>query len=94
MVAPFEQAVVNLTVGEISPLPVQTQFGWHVISLNDMRAVQVPAFEEVSSEIAAELQRVAIEDRVKMMVDRASVDRVDQATLNVDAIKTDLSKMD
>jgi hypothetical protein len=29
-----------------------------------------------------------------MMVDRASVDRVDQATLNVDAIKTDLSKMD
>jgi peptidyl-prolyl cis-trans isomerase C len=94
MVAPFEQAVVNLTVGEISPLPVQTQFGWHVIILNDMRAVQVPAFEEVSSEIAAELQRVAIEDRVKMMVDRASVDRVDQTTLNVDAIKTDLSKMD
>ena len=94
MVAPFEQAVVNLTVGEISLLPVQTQFGWHVIILNDMRAVQVPAFEEVSSEIAAELQRVAIEDRVKMMVDRASVDRVDQTTLNVDAIKTDLSKMD
>jgi hypothetical protein len=31
---------------------------------------------------------------VKMMVDRASVDRVDQTTLNVDAIKTDLSKMD
>jgi hypothetical protein len=59
-----------------------------------MRAVQVPAFEEVSSEIAAELQRVAIEDWVKMMVDRASVDRVDQTTLNVDAIKTDLSKMD
>ena len=94
MVAPFEQAVVNLTVGEISPLPVQTQFGWHVIILNDMRAVQAPAFEEVSSEIAAELQRVAIEDRVKMMVDRASVDRVDQTTLNVDAIKTDISKMD
>ena len=94
MVAPFEQAVVNLTVGEISPLPVQTQFGWHVIILNDIRAVQAPAFEEVSSEIAAELQRVAIEDRVKMMVDRASVDRVDQTILNVDAIKTDISKMD
>ena len=94
MVAPFEQAVVNLTVGEISPLPVQTQFGWHVIVLNDMRAVQAPAFEEVSSEIAAELQRVAIEDRVKMMVDRALVDRIDQTTLNVDAIKTDISKMD
>ena len=45
MVAPFEQAVMSLTVGEVSPLPVQTQFGWHVIILNDMRAVQAPALE-------------------------------------------------
>ena len=94
MVAPFEQAVISLTVGEISPLPVQTQFGWHVIILNDMRAVQAPAFEEVSGEIAAELQRVAIEERVKVMVDVAAVVRVDQSTLNVDAVKTDISELD
>ena len=94
MVAPFEQAVMSLTVGEVSPLPVQTQFGWHVIILNDMRAVQAPAFEEVSGEIAAELQRVAIEERVKVMVDGASVVRVDQSTLNVDAVKTDISELD
>jgi peptidyl-prolyl cis-trans isomerase C len=94
MVAPFEQAVMSLTVGEVSPLPVQTQFGWHVIILNDMRAVQAPAFEEVSGEIAAELQRVAIEERVKVMVDGAAVVRVDQSTLNVDAVKTDISELD
>ena len=94
MVAPFEQAVMSLTVGEVSPLPVQTQFGWHVIILNDMRAVQAPAFEEVSGEIAAELQRVAIEERVKVMVDGAAVVRVDQSTLNVDAIKTDIAELD
>ena len=94
MVAPFEQAVMSLTVGEVSPLPVQTQFGWHVIILNDMRAVQAPAFEEVSGEIAAELQRVAIEERVKIMVDGAAVVRVDQSTLNVDAVKTDISELD
>ena len=52
-----------------------------------MRAVQAPAFEEVSGEIAAELQRVAIEERVKVMVDGAAVERVDQSTLNVDAVK-------
>ena len=94
MVAPFEQAVMSLTVGEVSPLPVQTQFGWHVIILNDMRAVQAPAFEEVSGEIEAELQRVAIEERVKVMVDGAAVVRVDQSTLNVDAVKTDISELD
>ena len=94
MVAPFEQAVMSLTVGEVSPLPVQTQFGWHVIILNDMRAVQAPAFEEVSGEIAAELQRVAIEERVKIMVDGAAVVRVDQSTLIVDAVKTDISELD
>ena len=94
MVAPFEQAVMSLTVGEVSPLPVQTQFGWHVIILNDMRAVQAPAFEEVSGEIAAELQRVAIEERVKVMVDGAAVVRVDQSTLDVDAVKADISELD
>ena len=94
MVAPFEQAVMSLTVGEVSPLPVQTQFGWHVIILNDMRAVQAPAFEEVIGEIAAELQRIAIEERVKVMVDGAAVVRVDQSKLNVDAVKTDISELD
>ena len=94
MVTPFEQAVMSLTVGEVSPLPVQTQFGWHVIILNDMRAVQAPAFEEVSGEIAAELQRVAIEERVKVMVDGAAVVRVDQSTLNVGAVKSDISELD
>jgi peptidyl-prolyl cis-trans isomerase C len=94
MVAPFEQAVMSLTVGEVSPLPVQTQFGWHVIILNDMRAAQAPAFEEVSGEIAAELQRVAIEQRVKVMVDGAAVVRVDQSTLDVDAVKADISELD
>jgi hypothetical protein len=59
-----------------------------------MRAVQAPAFEEVSGEIAAELQRVAIEERVKVMVDGAAVVRVDQSTLDVDAVKADISELD
>jgi len=94
MVAPFEQAVMSLTIGEVSPVPVQTQFGWHVIILNDMRALQAPAFEEVRGEIAAELQRVAIEERVKVMVDGAAVERVDPTTLDVNAVKTDISELD
>ena len=53
-----------------------------------------PAFEEVSGEIAAELQRVAIEERVKVMVDGAAVVRVDQSTLDVDAVKADISELD
>jgi RecJ-like exonuclease len=65
-----------------------------VIILNDMRALQAPAFEEVRGEIAAELQRVAIEERVKVMVDGAAVERVDPTTLDVNAVKTDISELD
>jgi len=47
MVKPFSDAVSGLKTGEMTEKPVQTQFGWHIIKLEDTRAVTPPDFEQV-----------------------------------------------
>ena len=51
MVPEFEKAAFALDVGAYTKEPVQTQFGWHVIKVEDKRAQQPPAFEQVKDEI-------------------------------------------
>src|SRR5690606_30696082 len=51
MVPPFAAAVSSMQPGERSTAPVQTQFGWHVIALEDVREVAPPAFEQVAPQI-------------------------------------------
>ena len=58
MVPDFEAAVIALEVGEVSA-PVQTQFGWHVITLNDARKQAVPTLDEVREELLAALRNEA-----------------------------------
>jgi len=74
MVAPFEAAVEVLEVGQVSD-PVQTQFGWHVIILNDTRKQQPPALEEVRPQIEAEVQRAVLEAELARLEADATVDR-------------------
>jgi peptidyl-prolyl cis-trans isomerase C len=47
MVKPFADAVKSLKKGEVSPTPVQTQYGWHVIQLIETRDVSPPPFDQV-----------------------------------------------
>ncbi|MGA9433734.1 MAG: peptidylprolyl isomerase [Roseobacter sp.] len=58
MVPSFESAVIALEVGEVSA-PVQTQFGWHVITLNDARKQSVPTLDEVREELLTGLRNEA-----------------------------------
>lgn len=56
-VKPFSDAMVALKKGEITETPVKTQFGYHVIKLEDVRAAKIPSFEEVKPQIADQLQQ-------------------------------------
>lgn len=72
MVPPFEEAVVGMAVGAVSA-PVKTQFGWHVILLNDSRAKAAPTLDEVRGEIEAEIESAAIDARIKELTDAANI---------------------
>lgn len=64
MVPEFEAAVVELEVGQVSP-PVQTQFGWHVIILNDARAQEPPSLDDVRAQLEEQIRN----DRVQAGLD-------------------------
>ncbi len=85
MVAPFEQAVMELEVGAVSG-PVQTQFGWHVIKLNETREQGAPALEDVREQIVAELEREGVQLLIKGFVDGADVTRTDTNDIDTSAL--------
>lgn len=74
MVKPFEDAVVAMQPGEVAG-PVQTQFGWHLIRLNETRPARVPTLDEVREELAAEIEQKAVEDHVAGLVAAAKVEK-------------------
>jgi len=74
MVPEFETAVVALTPGEISD-PVQTQFGWHVIKLNQTRQLDAPTLDQVRAEIADTLRNAAVETHLEALREATKIDR-------------------
>ena len=55
-VKPFGDAMVATPKGKFTPQPVQTQFGWHVIMVEDVRDAKVPPFDEVKPQLQQRLQ--------------------------------------
>jgi len=55
-VKPFSEAMVKLPKGKFTATPVQTQFGWHVIEVTDIREAKVPTFEEVKPQLQQRMQ--------------------------------------
>ena len=56
-VAEFTEALIKLEKGKMTQIPVKSQFGWHVIRLDDMREAQMPKLDEVKPQIAQQLQQ-------------------------------------
>jgi len=56
-VKPFADAMVALKNGQITETPVKTQFGYHVIKLEDSRPAKIPALAEVKGQVAESLQQ-------------------------------------
>ncbi|MEY4862521.1 MAG: putative peptidyl-prolyl cis-trans isomerase Cbf2 precursor [Pseudomonadota bacterium] len=72
-VPPFAEAIRKLTKGALTDAPVKTDFGWHVIRLDDVRDVQPPPLEQVKPQIQQELERRRIQDLQKELRAKAKV---------------------
>ncbi len=70
----FSKAMTGLKKGEVTDAPVKTQFGFHVIRLDDTREAQIPAFEELRPRIAEVLQRQRIEKMLGGLRGKAKVE--------------------
>ncbi|TJZ86612.1 peptidylprolyl isomerase [Paracoccus hibiscisoli] len=84
MVAPFAEAVSAMEPGQLSD-PVQTEFGWHVIRLNETRLREAPPLAEVRDQIAQMVLREKVEAEIARLVDEADVQKtegVDPALLD------------
>lgn len=74
MVKPFSDAVAKLEKGKYTAVPVQTQFGWHVILREDSRAQTPPPLEAVKDQLAPYLQRQKFQKMIEGMRQQAKVE--------------------
>ncbi len=74
MVAPFSEAAAKLNKGEYTKEPVQTQFGWHVIILDDTRESTPPPFEDVKDRLKMLIANQQLQKHVEELKSSASID--------------------
>ncbi len=73
-VKPFAEALTKLQKGQMTPQPVQTSFGWHVIKLEDVRPLKAPALEDVQDNIRQQLQQQALMKLVAQLRQKAKIE--------------------
>jgi len=72
-VKPFSDAMVKLEKGQYTDTPVQSQFGWHVIRLDDTRPAQYPQFDDVKDQLKQSLQQPELEKAIKALRVKAKI---------------------
>lgn len=76
MVEPFARAVEALEPGQVSA-PVQSQFGWHVIRLNETREKTPPEFEQIREQLATQVRRNRVDAEIERLVSAASIEKTE-----------------
>ncbi len=74
MVKPFAEAVAKMKAGTYTKEPVQTQFGWHVIELQETRTAEPPKFEDAKPQLTALVQRQKLGQAMSQLRDGAMVE--------------------
>jgi peptidyl-prolyl cis-trans isomerase C len=75
MVEPFAVAAFAMKPGDLSETPVKTQFGWHVIKVEDKRKSEPPAFEQVREELKGQVSEQIISEMVDQLRTQATIER-------------------
>lgn len=72
MVPEFSDAAYKLKKGEVSD-PVKSQFGWHVLKIEDRRKVEVPSFEAMKESLQVELTNKALQGYIEGLLAKADI---------------------
>ena len=72
-VEPFSKAMVALQKGKYTEAPVQTQFGWHVIRLDDTRVSKPPEFDAVKDQLAESMKRRKLQEFQQTLKAKAKI---------------------
>lgn len=75
MVKPFADAVATMQKGETSKVPVQSEFGFHVIRLEDSRSAEVPEFEQVKPQVEMFTQRKKLQEYLEGLRKTAKIQK-------------------
>jgi peptidyl-prolyl cis-trans isomerase C len=70
----FSEAMVKLNKGETTAAPVKTQFGYHIIRVDDIRQAQLPKFDEVKPQIIQQLQQQRLQKYQEELRAKAKVE--------------------
>jgi peptidyl-prolyl cis-trans isomerase C len=73
-VKPFSDAMVKLEIGKYTETPVQSQFGWHVIQVDDVRPAKIPDFNEIKPGLQQRMQEAMFEKAVADLRAKAKVE--------------------
>jgi peptidyl-prolyl cis-trans isomerase C len=86
MVKEFADAAFDLKKGEMTETPVKTQFGYHVIQVEDRRKAPPPAYEELAEQLREEMAREAVTAQLDLMRSSAKIEK-----FNIDGSKPDVA---
>ena len=73
-VPPFASALLSLKKGEYTREPVKTQFGWHVIRLEDTRPARIPSFDDLKPQIMQKLQQQGLQQLISDLRGKAKIE--------------------
>jgi len=71
--------VAKLEKGKFTEVPVKSQFGYHVILLEDSRAIEAPPLEQVKAQISQQLQQQGVKKQIDALKAAAKIEIVDAA---------------
>jgi peptidyl-prolyl cis-trans isomerase C len=74
MVPEFADAAFKLKKGEFTETPVKTQFGWHVIKVEDQRTATTPTFEQAKPQLSQVVAREIVADKMKELKTSAKIE--------------------